>query len=166
MTTIAENLQTIKNSTDAIKQAIIDKGGTISGDITTWADAISGIESSGGSADGGEPVFQCNLTYEMIQGKCNITGTIDFGDNYPGPGTFYMFIDQDGSLRRTVFTSSDTSISFTGIYLYPPSYLMFAVYVPDSTNTYAVVEPDDPGGGGAFLSVKSFYKVNVTINNN
>ena len=50
MATITENLQTIKNSTDAIKQAIIDKGGTISGDITTWADAISGI-SSGGELD-------------------------------------------------------------------------------------------------------------------
>lgn len=43
MATIAENLQTIKNSTDAIKQAIIDKGGTVSGDITTWADSISDI---------------------------------------------------------------------------------------------------------------------------
>ena len=43
MATISENLQTIKSSTDAIKQAIIDKGGTIEGDITTWASAISGI---------------------------------------------------------------------------------------------------------------------------
>ena len=46
MATIAENLQKIKNSTGAIKQAIIDKGGTIEGDITTWADSINGI--SGG----------------------------------------------------------------------------------------------------------------------
>ena len=51
MATIAENLQTIKNSTDAIKQAIIDKGGTISGDITTWANAISGISGGGNNAD-------------------------------------------------------------------------------------------------------------------
>ena len=51
MATISENLQIIKNSTDAIKQAIIDKGGTIEGDITTWASAISGIET-GGSSDG------------------------------------------------------------------------------------------------------------------
>lgn len=50
MATISENLQTIKDSTDAIKQAIIDKGGTIEGDITTWASAINGI--SGGSSDG------------------------------------------------------------------------------------------------------------------
>ena len=50
MATISENLQTIKNSTDAIKQAIIDKGGEISGNITTWADAIGGIEVGGGSS--------------------------------------------------------------------------------------------------------------------
>ena len=59
MSTIAENLQTIKNSTDAIKQAIIDKGGTISGDITTWADAINGIETGGGGS-AGAAVFFCN----------------------------------------------------------------------------------------------------------
>ena len=49
MATIAENLQILKDSTDAIKQAIIDKGGTIEGDITTWASAISGL--SGGGSD-------------------------------------------------------------------------------------------------------------------
>lgn len=43
MKTISENLQILKDSTDAIKQAIIDKGGKITGDITTWANTISGI---------------------------------------------------------------------------------------------------------------------------
>ncbi len=51
MATISENLQTIKDSTEAIKQAIIDKGGTISGDITTWAEAISGISGGGGAEE-------------------------------------------------------------------------------------------------------------------
>ena len=53
MATISENLQTIKTSTDAIRQAIIDKGGEISGDITTWADAISAIKSGGVTLLGG-----------------------------------------------------------------------------------------------------------------
>ena len=53
MATISENLQTIKNSTDAIKQAIIDKGGAIEGDISTWANAISAIESGGITLLGG-----------------------------------------------------------------------------------------------------------------
>lgn len=48
MATIAENLQTIKDSTAAIKQSIINKGGEISGNITTWASAIDKIETGGG----------------------------------------------------------------------------------------------------------------------
>ena len=51
MATIAENLQTIADSTTAIKQAIIDKGGTIEGDITTWASAINGIENGTSSKE-------------------------------------------------------------------------------------------------------------------
>lgn len=158
MATISENLQTIKSSTDAIKQAIIDKGGTIEGDITTWADVISGLSGGGGSDD---TMFQCNLTSAYgTKGKFNITGNIDFGDNYPGPGTFYMFIDTDGTLMTTFFTSSDTPISFTNVYLDVQSYVMFAVYVPESTNTYADIGPSGPSA----ISVKSFYKVNVTFN--
>lgn len=72
MSTIAENLQTIKDSTDAIKQAIIDKGGAISGDITTWADAISGI-SGGGSAEE-EITFTGTMTWDMM--NCTITGDL------------------------------------------------------------------------------------------
>lgn len=53
MATISENLQTIKTSTTAIKQAIIDKGGKISGDITTWADAINAIKGGGITLLGG-----------------------------------------------------------------------------------------------------------------
>ena len=53
MATISENLQTIKTSTDAIKQAVIDKGGEMSGNITTWANAISAIESGGVTLLGG-----------------------------------------------------------------------------------------------------------------
>lgn len=49
MATISENLQIIADSTAAIKQAIIDKGGDVSGDITTWAAAIGGIETGGGN---------------------------------------------------------------------------------------------------------------------
>lgn len=47
MATISENLQIIKNSTLDIKQAIINKGGIIKGDITTWANSVSNIPSGG-----------------------------------------------------------------------------------------------------------------------
>lgn len=44
MATIAENLQTIKNSIKAIKQAINTKGGTVSGNISTYANAIKNFK--------------------------------------------------------------------------------------------------------------------------
>ena len=50
MATITENLQTIKDSTMAIKQAIIDKGGEV-GDLTTYADAIANLPSGGGDVN-------------------------------------------------------------------------------------------------------------------
>lgn len=74
MATISENLQIIKNSMDAIKQAIVDKGGTIEGDITTWASAINGI-SSGGSSSDEEITFTGTISYNMsavtIDGSLN-----------------------------------------------------------------------------------------------
>ena len=62
MATIAENLQTIKDSVKDIKQAITNKGGSISGDITTWASAIDGIQTGGGGSDTTEQVvFNCKI---------------------------------------------------------------------------------------------------------
>lgn len=50
MATITENLQTIKDSTMAIKQAIIDKGAEV-GDLTTYANAIANLPSGGGDVN-------------------------------------------------------------------------------------------------------------------
>lgn len=73
MATISENLQIIKNSTDAIKQAIIDKGGDVSGDISTWASAISGLSGGGGSLSDEEITFT---------GTCSYTSTTVTIDGY------------------------------------------------------------------------------------
>lgn len=82
MATISENLQILKDSTDAIKQAIIDKGGTINGDITTWASAISEI-SGGGEPEllkftigNGEHLFKNGMTWQdYVNSVYNINGT-------------------------------------------------------------------------------------------
>lgn len=50
MATIAENLQTIKVAVEDIKQAIIAKGGTVSGDLTTYANAIESLALGGGNS--------------------------------------------------------------------------------------------------------------------
>ena len=47
MATVAENLQTIKEAVENIKQAIIAKGGTVSGDLTTYANAIESLVLGG-----------------------------------------------------------------------------------------------------------------------
>lgn len=67
MATIAENLQTIKNSTAAIKKAILDKGGTISGDITTWAGAIDGIQTGGGGSSPSRPTYTGHADVEGLK---------------------------------------------------------------------------------------------------
>ena len=51
MATISENLKTIKDSTEAIKSAILEKGGTIEGNLTTYASAIASLPSSGGDVN-------------------------------------------------------------------------------------------------------------------
>lgn len=55
MATIAENIQTIATATADIKDAILEKGGTITGDISTYGDAIRGI---GGAS---EPIRNINF---------------------------------------------------------------------------------------------------------
>lgn len=93
MATISENLQIIKDSTDAIKQAIIDKGGTINGDITTWANVISGL-SGGGSAGEIQP------TANLILNKLN-------GATIGDPTTFY---DLETALYTYNFDNSSTKV--------------------------------------------------------
>jgi hypothetical protein len=73
MATIAENLQTIKDSVEDIKQAIIAKGGSISGDITTFADAINEI-SGGGST---EPEYIFTGTASLDGAYLHINGTLN-----------------------------------------------------------------------------------------
>lgn len=48
MATVSENLQTIVDCKIAIKQAIIDKGGQVGNDLTTYAAAIASLPSGGG----------------------------------------------------------------------------------------------------------------------
>ena len=119
MATISENLQTIKNSTDAIKQAIIDKGGTIEGDITTWANAISGISGGGSSEE--EYVFTGTLSSEgaivTINGSLNkipdgrnylvalgwYIGGLCYASHYIGSTDYYTLnVDFDEPVRNEI----------------------------------------------------------------
>lgn len=50
MATLEENINILASATAEIKQAILDKGGNIQGDITTWANAINQIQGGSESA--------------------------------------------------------------------------------------------------------------------
>lgn len=115
MATISENLQIIKNSTDSIKQAIIDKGGEISGDISTWANAISAIESAG---SGSEPIkFYCTASIDS-SGTATYTGyfeNADFLESFGGNARLFIVYHSSVSIVGSSFVSSHnySSITFT-----------------------------------------------------
>ena len=106
MATISENLQTIKTSTDAIKQAIIDKGGEITGNITTWADAINAIENGGAypEVNHGTNDTTFTLTPNTFHVWDEVTSlTLNFGSGISGVANEYLF----------QFTSGPTATSLT-----------------------------------------------------
>lgn len=154
MNTIEEKLQIIAESTSAIKNAIIEKGGAISGNLTTYADSINNLITE-------ESAFVFNMTITSgDQGTQNITGTLDFGGKWPGPGAFYLAIDTD-SCRSAYFTTEDKLVEFQNVYLYK-SNVDYAIYVPLSTNTYA---PDENTNLLNTDPNKQIYKVKVVLNN-
>ena len=118
MSTIQENLQTIADSTAAIKQAIIDKGGNIEGDITTWASAISGIETGGGSGNSGiteeEIVFRGTKSSQAT--SVNIVGTLYAPENinrgYLVIMDYYMMLRTSYQHINSSITSINMSINY------------------------------------------------------
>ena len=116
MATISENLQTIKDSTDAIKQAIIDKGGTIEGDITTWASVINAIDTGGSGGPGSVFKITNKLNGQLFGGPTyTFAGGGDLLHNYTFEGgevkSHTIISIQDPSENGTFPNSYVTSIS-------------------------------------------------------
>lgn len=108
MEIIAENLQIIKNSIDSIKQAIIDKGGEISGDITTWADAIDRISTDGGDSTE-QVIFNCR-----VNDYGNLIGSLNYlPEGYSMICIVYWVPDfyQMYSIRLNIYDANDITIS-------------------------------------------------------
>lgn len=102
MATIAENLQIIKDSTDAIKQAIIDNGGTVTGGLSSYADAINDLFSTDLSLQDiyGNPIAQTTA-------NCYVVKT-------PGMYGFpvaYGAAIKDGSVNTAAYTKVDGTYS-------------------------------------------------------
>lgn len=131
MATISENLQILKDSTDAIKQAIIDKGGTIEGDITTWANAISGL--SGGGSD------NLKILSFGSQGSRIYVDGMTWGE---WVDSIYNTRDQSG----VFYKASDTGpiyCSYGSVYRDNGAVMVFASQLISDSITYYIIQ----GGG-------------------
>lgn len=81
MATIAENLQILKDSTDAIKQAIIDNGGTVTGGLSSYAETINNLFIITFTINDVEHQAKVGMTWEeWINSSYNIDGYIIFND--------------------------------------------------------------------------------------
>lgn len=144
MATISENLQIIADSTAAIKQAIIDKGGTIEGDITTWANAIGRL--SGGGSEG-ENVEEIIFTGDFIEepGGVNINGVIS--------QTF------DSVKRVIALTQGDNGTIVNSVVLFSGNEISLGL----TTNSPISINPSDitmvltdaGGGNGKIIKINS-----------
>ena len=114
MATISENLQIIADSTAAIKQAIIDKGGDATGDITTWANAISGL--SGGSEGGSTEEISFVGTMSSQATSVNYIGTLYAPENinrgYLVMMDYYMILRTSFIYINNSVTSVNMSLNY------------------------------------------------------
>ena len=88
---LSSDISTISSSLNAIKNAIVEKGVTPTGDITTYANAISQI-SSGASTKLTEGTYTLTykdgLTYTIIITESPSGPTASTADNPDGSTTF------------------------------------------------------------------------------
>ena len=82
MKTIAENLQILKDSTDAIEQAIIDNGGTVTGGLSSYADAINDLFSTDLSLQDiyGNPIAQTTANCYVVKSEGKYKFPLVFGN--------------------------------------------------------------------------------------
>ena len=152
MATISENLQTIKNSVSAIKQAISDKGGDVSGDISTWADAISGL-SGGGSSSGdsseGDITCKCVIMADPAVSQDIIENNIfiyNFLINKYGACGSESNPKNISNDTPRIFCSGFSSISGQCVYIYIPTGLSYVhLYDANGMMSYYCVHLTNEG---------------------
>lgn len=149
MKTIAENLQIIKDSIEAIKQAIIDKGGTVNGNITTYANAIRNLENN--FDDNGhnyKVVFQDDtvidprntITKIIIPAKIKIIGPYSFSEYY--------------QLQSVVF-ESDSELTSIGESAFDNCQSLTSINIPEGVTSI---------GNSAFNGCSSISSINIPEN--
>ena len=114
MATVAENLTTISNSFQDIKKALSSKGVAVTGDVTTYGDAIRSIQAGSsitylpcirrvntGYIDTGVPGANSNLRIE-ISYSLNTLPSGYFN-------LFYTYVDENTNATRAIFNGANTT---------------------------------------------------------
>lgn len=78
MTTIAENIQTLRSIKSDIKNAITDKGGSVGNDFKTYAQAITNLPSGGGGGTEIEDALVTGTISEYSNDRVSVVGDYAF----------------------------------------------------------------------------------------
>jgi hypothetical protein len=136
MATISENLQTIQSSMSAIKQAISDRGGDVSGDITTWANTIETMEGGGSSSGGAYP--------EINHGTSDTTFTLT-------PNTFHIW-DEVESLQL-VYARPTAGIANEYLFQFTSGATATTLYLPATIKW--------SGGSAPTIQPNMIYQISI-----
>ena len=159
---ISDKLTTIRNAIKAIKQAIIDKGQTPSGDITTYSEAIGNI-SGGTTINNQDKTITENGSYTADTGYTGL-GTVTV--NVPSSGGVQYIpreVTSDGVLQypSTDFTFSLPS-NVTSIGEYVLYYAFYGCESLTSVDLSGVTSVGIKGLNATFNSCSSLTSVDLS----
>lgn len=108
MTTIAENIQTLRSIKSDIKNAIIQKGGVVTDAFGTYAQAITNLPSGGGGGTEIEDALITRTLSEYSNDRVSVVGDYAF--------YYYMSLNSIDlpnciSIGETAFTSCENLVS-------------------------------------------------------
>lgn len=136
MTTIAENIQTLRSIKSDIKQAITNKGGSVGNDFKTYAQAITNLPSGGGG--GNEDLI--NLIERDIT-------TINIPDGTTKIGN--QAFQNCSALTNVITPNSVTSIGTNAFY---GCHALTKITIPDSITSI---------GSQAFYSCSALTEITI-----
>lgn len=155
MKTIAEKLQIIKNSTDAIRAAIVAKGIQVSGNIETWANDIANIGTIAITINGVEYRSESGMTWtNWVVSKYNTGGFIIL-DTYVATS--------DSSKVISGVSPSDIITQTLYTLIEKPNIITFTIYDGASSGKFSTTKCTCPPGMTWQQFMNSEYNTNLSF---
>lgn len=158
MATIAENLQTIVDCKIAIKQAIIDKGGQVGDDLTTYASAIANLPSGGGGGDVNPTASKNDVTFYDYDGTIRYSYAAD---------EFLALTEMPPLPTQKGLICQEWNWSFEDAREYVAEYGVLdvgATYITDDGKTRLYIKIESDGRMDVPLYIQQTVSNGVTIN--